>query len=273
MRKLLNRARAAFTLSEVTVTSAIAASVGYTGYSILHLGLMLFAKNSAINVSHQQARAALLRLENDFHCSTSQVQLTASDGTLLPSSAGPEAGISFQIFRGGPFLISTNAAKGATTITANFGTNAPMAKQRLLIPLHQVEADIVAVSGSGPLYTVTLSQPLRRSLPATLTGPSGETIQGNVQCFLTERVYYTVSSGNLTRYEATRPAPRLLASGITSSTPFRLAQGSNGTFDRKMVTAVDLSAGDPGTNNLGFKSASILLNASVPVRQRLAEGL
>jgi hypothetical protein len=273
MRRLLLRARAAFTLTEVVVTTALAAVVGYTGYTILHVGLMLFAKNSAINVSHQQARKALLRMENDFHASTSQVQLTDSDGVLLPGSAGPEAGISFQVLRGGPFLVIGTAAKGATGVTLNFGSTPPLPKQRLIIPLHRVETDIVSVSGSGPQYTVTLAQPLLRDIRASFTDAAGAVIPSNVQGFVTERIFYTVREGKLRRHEATNPTPRLLASGVVANTPFRLAAGSDGTYDRKMVTALDLSTRDTGTTSLGFKSANILLNATVPVRRRLAENL
>src|SRR6187401_89832 len=121
MVRLPSRVRAAFTLTEVVITTALAALVGYTGYTILHVGLMLFAKNSAINVSHQQARKALLRMENDFHSSTSQVQLTNNDGVPLPTSAGPEAGVTFQILHGGPYLVTASAAKGTSAVTANFG--------------------------------------------------------------------------------------------------------------------------------------------------------
>ena len=272
MRAILNRTRKAFTLVEVAVTTTLASLTGYAGYSVLHVGLMLFAKNSAINVSHQQARRALLRMENDFHASTSQVQLTDRDGVPLPTSTGPEAGISFQISVGGPFLVSANSAKGASTLQVNFGSKAPLVNQRLIIPLHRVEADITAVSGSGPVYTVTLSQALPRDVYSSFTTAAGTT-QCNVQAFLTERVYYTVNAGNLRRHQATSTTPRLLATGIVAATPFRLAEGSNGAFDRKMVAALDLSTRDMGTNALGFKSANILLNATVPVRQRLAENL
>jgi hypothetical protein len=273
MKRLYSKARAAFTLTEMMVTTIVAALVGYTGYTILHVGLMLFAKNSAINVSHQQARKALLRMENDFHASTSQVQLTDSAGALLPTSAGPEAGISFQVLRGGPFIVSANASQGTSKVTANFGATPPQPQQRLIIPLHRVEADIVSVSGSGPEYTVTLDQPLRRDIRTTLTDASGGAIPARVQSFLTERVFYAVSSGSLTRAEATQSTRKIIASGVVANTPFRLAPGSSGTFDRKMVTALDLSTRDTGTSALGFKSANILLNASVPVRYRLAENL
>ncbi len=272
MRAILTRTRKAFTLVEVTVATALASITGYAGYSVLHVGLMLFAKNSAINVSHQQARRALLRMENDFHSSTSQVQLTNSDGTPLPTSTGPEAGISFQVSIGGPYLVSANSTKGAYSVRVNFGGKTPLPKQRLIIPLHRVEADIVSVTGSGPEYTLTLSQPLPTDINSSITAAAGTT-QCNVQAFLTERVFYTVNGGDLRRHQATNTTPRLLASGIVANTPFRLAPGSNGAFDRKMVAALDLSTRDVGTNALGFKSANILLNATVPVRQRLAENL
>ena len=273
MRSIRSRLCGGFTLVEVVAATGLASLVGYTGYTILNVGLMLFAKNSAINVAHQQARRALLRMENDFHASTSQVQLTNSNGDLLPASAGPEAGISFQILRGGPFLVSANAASGSTTLTVNFAGTVPLAKQRLIIPLHHVEADIVAVSGSAPQFTVTISQPLKRSIASTFTDASGALTQCNVQAFLTERVFYTVNAGKLTRHEATHPARKLLAAGVVATAPFSLASGSNGAFDRKMVTALDLSTHDTSTSALGFKSASLMLNATVPVRDRLAENL
>ena len=273
MKTPLSRLKAAFTLTELMVATAVAVIVGYTGFTILHVGLMLFAKNSAINVSHQQARIALLRIENDFHASASQVQLTNASGTLLPASTGPEAGISFQIMRGGPYLLTADASKGDTSLRVNFGTDKPLVKERMLIPLHGVEADIVSVSGSGPEYTIQLSAPLKRDMKVSLANGGGTATQGNVQCFLTERVYYVVSNGRLTRRQATDLTPSLLASGIVSPTPFRLAPGANGVFDRKIITGIDLATVDTGTSNLGFRSANILTNATVPVRHRLAENL
>jgi prepilin-type N-terminal cleavage/methylation domain-containing protein len=265
--------RAGFSLPEVMVAVSLAALVGYGGYSILHIGLMLFAKNSAINVAHQQARSALLRMEHDFHSSISEVQLTNSDGAPLPASTGPEAGVSFQVMKGGPFLLSGGVDKGSNVISANFGASAPAVGHRLLIPLHRVEADIIAVSGSGPVYTVTLSQNITRQIPENVKDVSGANMAAQVQCFLTERVYYTVKQGRLQRWQATRPLQRLLATGIISAAPFRISQGVNGAFDRKMVTAVDLSAADQGVSNLGFRSVNIMLNTTMPVRHRLAENL
>lgn len=273
MKTRPSRLKAAFTLTELVIATAVAVIVGYTGYTILHVGLMLFVKNSAINVSHQQARIALLRIENDFHASASQVQLTNAGGGLLPSSSGPEAGISFQIMRGGPYLLTADVAKGDTSLKINFGSAKPLPQERLIIPLHGVEADIVSVSGSGPEYTLGLSVPTRRAMKVSVTDSTGATTQGNVQCFLTERVFYTVAGGKLMRKQATKPTASVLATGIVSATPFRLAPGANGVFDRKIITGLDLATVDTGSSNFGFRSANILMNATVPVRYRLAENL
>ena len=57
--KTRNAANAApgYTLIEILLSTAILGVIGGAIYLIFHTGLVLFARNTAMNLAHQQARA------------------------------------------------------------------------------------------------------------------------------------------------------------------------------------------------------------------------
>ena len=60
-----------FSLIELLVTMAVFAVVGLVLYSIVSFTMILGAKNAAINTAHQQARAAMVRMQQDLHSAVS----------------------------------------------------------------------------------------------------------------------------------------------------------------------------------------------------------
>jgi hypothetical protein len=50
--------------------------LGLAIYSMLNIGMILGAKNTAVNTAHQQARVAMLQMVQDIHSAVSLPALT-----------------------------------------------------------------------------------------------------------------------------------------------------------------------------------------------------
>ena len=54
------------TLLELSIAMSLVGAIGLSIYSLLNVGMILGAKNSAVNTAHQQARVAMLQLVQDL---------------------------------------------------------------------------------------------------------------------------------------------------------------------------------------------------------------
>jgi type II secretory pathway pseudopilin PulG len=255
----------AYTLIEVGISTSVFSVVGLTLCSLLNTTTILGAKNSAMNTAHQQARTAMVQMLQDLHSSISLPSLVDANGNSV-SGAGPAAGIAFQQWSSGPHKIKFDAPTGQNQVIVgltNGGGPTPVVGQRLIVPTHQIEDDITAVSGSSGSFTVTLAH----NLPVAITGTSTYTIV----CFVTDRCSYTVTNGSLQwRGPTTKKSFAVLGSDITSAAPFSTPLTPAGALYYRYISAVDLSTADPAYSNRGFKAANIFLNAQVPMKARLA---
>jgi len=273
--KTRSLARSGLTLVELSVTMGLVGVLGLIIYSLLNIGTILGAKNTAINTAHQQARVAMLEMLQNLHASVSLPQLVNVSGTQA-------AGISFQQWgsapssgvmtpNGGPHKIKNDAAAGQKVIqiTLTAGQPAPIVGQRLIVPTHQIEDDITAVSGGSGNYSITLAN----NLPVAILG-TGSTI-GDVVCYITDRCSYNVvqvSAGPPAQYKlqwTNTQGTRDIVSDITNPRPFSIPTTPAGALYYRFVAAIDLSTSDPQYSNRGYKSANILLNGQVPFRARL----
>ena len=59
------------TLIEVTMALGLLGVFGIAVYSMLNIGMILGAKNTAVNTAHQQARTAMLQMIQDLHSAVS----------------------------------------------------------------------------------------------------------------------------------------------------------------------------------------------------------
>lgn len=260
----------AATLFELSIALGLIGSVGLAIYSMLNVGMILGAKNTAVNTAHQQARVAMLQLVQDLHSCVSLPALCDVDSVPLvnPAPNTPAPGISFQLWAGGPYQIVADAAIGATTIQIQLtGTDVvPVVGERLIIDTHGIENDIAAVSGvGGNKYNITLASPIG----AAISGTGSPTFY-NISCFITDRCSYVVKNGALEwRGPTAKKAFAVLGNDITSATPFSIPSTPAGALYYRFVAAIDLSTADGKYSNRGFKSANILLNGQVPMRARL----
>jgi len=274
---------AGFKLVELMITVALISVVGLVLYSILYTSTVLGAKNTAINVAHQQARVAMIDMLQDLHSAVSLPALSDSTGAPYASPAPTAAaGISFQTWSSGPHRIRNNVAKDDTQIRLALTPNAgptPVAGQRIIIPAYQIEADIASVSGnaadfrinlsnlSGPALTPPVTYPISTgAMPLAING-TGFGAVGDVVCFITDRCSYAVAGNNLNwKWKSNTKA---VANYVTNSTPFSTPTTPAGALYYRFVAAIDLSTSDTQYSNRGYKSANIMLNGQVPFKTRL----
>jgi type II secretory pathway pseudopilin PulG len=266
----LSSRTAGFKLIEMMFTLAIVGVVGLVLYSLLNIGTILGAKNTAVNTAHQQARMAMTRMLQDIYSAISLPYLVDSSGNIV-SGAGPAAGISFQEWSSGPHKFKNDASKGATQVTLKLTTQSaldlvtaptPIVGQRFIVPTHQIEDDIVAVGGGNGNFVLTLAHPL----PVDIKGTGSSA--GDLVCYIADRCSYVVNNTNHTLVWNWKGS-RVMGNDITNGTPFTTPTTQAGALYSRFVAAIDLSTSDLQYNNRGYKSANILLNGQVPLKARL----
>ena len=267
-RPVLRRASA---LIEVMISTMVMAIVSSIVFTILNSGMVLFAKNTAVNMAHQQARVAVLTMEEDLHGAVSIPQL--ADANRAPVTGnGPAAGISFQLYAAGPFQVIATAASGQNQIAVRCPNYTPTVGQRFCLPLHQVELDISAVSAGfgtgGANRTLTLASNLPRPVETSLDN-AGTPTPVVVTGFITDKYIYVVKNGELRYFKPGDTVGKQLANDITAPTPFSIPVTPLGAPYNRFVAAINLSTADHTTSNRGFKAANMFLNAMVPYRSKL----
>jgi prepilin-type N-terminal cleavage/methylation domain-containing protein len=299
----IRRSPDGLTLVELSVTMAIVGVLGLVIFSLLNIGLILSAKNSAMNTAHQQARVAMLKMIDDLHAA---VSLPALQDVVHDSATNTDkaSGISFQQWAAGPYRIKSDTT--ALPTSQNFvklalptsTSTRPEVNQRLIIPSYQIEGDITAVSGAYTDLTVTLNNivPAPSPAPSPIVSPNDGTklpVQikgtsstvGDVICYITNRCSYDVvkvSDGPPPDYKlqwtarwpgypdvAQKVGTRDIVNDITSARPFSIPTTAGGALYYRFMAAIDLSTSDPKYSRRGYKSANILLNGQVPYKARL----
>ncbi|MFZ3375933.1 MAG: type II secretion system protein [Chthoniobacterales bacterium] len=287
----LSSATRGFTLIEVMFTTVLIGLLGLIIYSLLYSGLVLGAKNTAVNTAHQQARVAMLEMLRNLHSSVSVPALSNASGTpyASPVPASSE-GIAFQQWRSGPHKILSGGSGPNGDYTTSDSTihikltgasSAPAVGERLIIATHQIEGDVTAVSGNASNLSVTVDNFLVapgtpssyqlpggswavHTLPIAISG-TGSAL-GDIVCFITDRCSYTVANNALSWREQ---GVRVIVNDITNNTPFSTPPTPAGAPYNRVVAAIDLSTADLQYNNRGFRSANILLNGQVPIKAQL----
>ncbi len=274
MKRQATSSRRGYTLIELMFATGLMGVVALVIFSLLNIGTILGAKNTAVNVAHQNARIAMLQMTADFHSAISPLTLVDDTGTALPvlqdaqgqdiPNNGPAAGISFQLMAGGPYRIVKSAVVGATVVRLSAGTK-PTVGERLIIHSHAIEESITAVSKvSNGVFDLTLGNAITTAINYDPT----EYITG----IITDRCSYIVVNKAL---QWTGPTTKksfvVLGNDITSPQPFTTPQTLAGAPDERVVAAIDLSTADSHYSNRGFKSANILLSGQVPLRARLTD--
>jgi hypothetical protein len=253
---------------EIMFTTILVGVLSLVLYALLNISTILGAKNTAVNTAHQQARVAMINMLQELHSAISAPYLVDVNGNSVVG-AGPAAGIAFQQWSSGPHKFLSGAAAGQNQICLaltrqsaldSHSTPMPVVGQRVIIPLHRIEDDIIAVSGTTSNFTITLAH----NLPIDIQG-TGST-SGDLICFITDRCSYSVANNTLIW---NWKGSRIMVTDITNGTPFTTPLTPAGALYSRFVAAIDLSTSDLHYSNRGYKAANILLNGQVPYKVRL----
>ena len=238
-------------------------------YLTLTTGVIQFAKNTSVNVAHQQLLEAFNHMEKDVHSSLSIPQLLNADLTPY-TGTGSAAGIGLQRYSMGPFTANwANNGLSAVTI-ATGATKRPAAGQRIIFEDMFIEKDITAVTASGNNSVVTMDSSIWTAIhnmdlatiadkagyvvfkPDNTTAPNGELrYYPNLSRTYAARANsggsstYTVGAGSVYSVGA---RVRAAAAGSITNYEEGVVTSFSGT---SLVVAIDTTAGTPpGTGNI-----------------------
>lgn len=209
MKTCVSRNRGGFSLVEMMITICLVVLCGGMVFLFLNSGMNLYAKNTAVNVAHQQARAAVDQMLANIHAAVSIPQLV--DGTLTPlppPGTGPAVGVNFQRYEAGPFLLwngaNSNVPSTQTWVAVyakdwvkDWNDPETTAGLRLNLPSHEVEMDITSIIAFGDYRIINFAGPVGTDIIVRDDGSgngkgNGPIGTSNVSAFITRRVSYAV---------------------------------------------------------------------------------
>jgi hypothetical protein len=188
---------AGFSVGEMGVAVGVLGLLGLVFFQVLQSGLILSAKNTAVNAAHEEARQGILRLTRDIHASISVPQLRDNGFTVVssdPVSGVPPmaAAVSFQNVSSGPNFVWKDPGNPALIMVKD-NPNKPTEGQRIIIPFFGMEEDITKVSASGSANHSNIFIKADQSTP-NITAP----VYGASYCitYYTDRAMYVVRKGS-----------------------------------------------------------------------------
>ncbi len=259
-----------FTFVELLIAMSVTVVAGGGLFTLIHATTILAAKNTAINVTHQQARQAIHESLREIHGAVSIPQLTNAQLQPLTGASqnGPAAGVSYQVLHAGPYLVFGNTSATSTSIqldtrhqTLRYENPTITDGYRLIIPAFQIEKDILqipAVTGMPQTTTIQLKSAIGAKITCEASLPA-------YVAYITRRSALVVSNGQLHRYSAVGGAgpSRIVARDVTSPTPFTVPSSDN------RYVQVQLVSRDRRVTSRGFRAVDLQMNLTVPYRFRL----
>lgn len=246
---------------ELAVSMAVIAIGGGILFSGIRTVALLGAKNSAVNLTHQQSRSVIHHAVSQLHLSVSIPSL--ADTTLASVAGnGPAPAVTYQTLVNGPYRVWSSASTGTNIVVVDTrpGDPVPRVGNRLIVPAFQIEEDITAVSslgGSPPLYGITLANNLTSSITCSNGSPS-------YAAYYTRRSGLAVINGELRLFPSTAATTySVVARNITTPTPFTVPGGDNHFIQ------ANFTAQDPRVLGLNWKSMYTQMQLTVPYRYRL----
>jgi type II secretory pathway pseudopilin PulG len=205
LRALSQRRLLAFSVPEMMVAIGVLGLLGVIFFQVLQSGLVLSAKNTAVNAAHAEARQGILRMTRDIHASISVPQLRDETFAIVSATPAPNAspgatpptaaGVSFQNIAYGPnYLWKDPSPSGNSPIMIKDGPYAPEAGMRLIVPFWGVEDTIIRQAGAsqGAHSNIWLANQQEQIL-----GNKSPTFGGSTYAitYYTNRIMYVVRNG------------------------------------------------------------------------------
>jgi hypothetical protein len=250
--------------------------VGGMVFLVLNSGMNLYAKNTAVNAAHQQARSGVDQMLQNIHGSVSIPQLVDTNLTAIAApGVGPAAGLTFQRFEAGPFPVVQNAVAADTSIVLNSGSNAayvPTTNSRLNIPSHNIELNVLSSTYLGSnTRRFTLTGPIGTDVTILASGEDDDPDTSYIiTAFMTYRCSYAVIGTELRYYPNNDLTNfRVVARNITSPTPFTIPTLTGGGLQNRYVAAINISTVEPQFTQRGYAAVNMFISSLIPFRCRL----
>ncbi len=196
-----NSNRRGASLAEMCITIAVIMIVGALAYSMMMNSTTLLAKNLSLNSSNLQSRTVLDRIFAEMNQSNQLPTLINADGSAVIGS-GPAAGIAFDRYIGGPYVVGTpGSGLAATATTFNLFYSAdPLAS-----PPVPVKNDVVIMDGSTRALVSSCSAPTTTlAAPTPTPAPTpGRMVTVTLQNTLGTYTNPPVSSGTAIAWSST----------------------------------------------------------------------
>jgi prepilin-type N-terminal cleavage/methylation domain-containing protein len=146
-----------FTLTETSISLAVLTIVGGIAYSILMNSTTLLAKNVSLNSSNTTVRIALDRIYSEINQANGLPKLINADGTAAASASGPAAGIIFDRYLGGPYVVTNPGGSGLPVGTVSFQMRC--ATDPLALPPIPGSNDVVRIDSGATRPLVSICSP------------------------------------------------------------------------------------------------------------------
>lgn len=263
------RHNSGFTLLELMISLGIVMLVGMAVWTVLHTVMVLSSKNEAINVTHQQGREVINRIEQQFRSAVSVPQLIDASFNAV-SGTTQAAGVQFQTIFCGPNKVYNGCGNNEVNIqiTTNPAVDArPSEGMRLIIPGLQVEADIDRTTGGeGPVgfQNIHLQKKFGSYTTPTdqgLTCNNGDPV---FVAYITQLSAFLLVAGEL-RYYPHYPNGKyvVIARDLGTTTPFSFKDGDS------RALAVNFVSSAPNLRARNYHSMDMAVLSVLPYRYRL----
>ncbi len=187
-----NLKQRAYTLVEISIGLAVLFLVGTVGYSTLINSTTLLAKNVSLNSSNITVRGVLDRIYAEVNQANGLPKLINADGSAATDS-GPAAGIIFDRYLGGPYVVGNPGPGLSATATSLklYCSTDPLAS-----PPVPVKNDVIRMDASSrPLVSsCTSSTSFSSPIPSPAPSP-GQMLTVTLQSQLGNYTVPTISSG------------------------------------------------------------------------------
>lgn len=299
-----------FTVVDGMFSVGLLGLLGMVFFQVLNSGMILFAKNTAVNAAHQEARDGINRLTRDIHAAVSVPQLRDANNNIVSSTpvggvAPMAAGVSFQNVASGPNYVWKDQNNPDLIMIKDNGAMATPG-MRLIVPFWNVEEDITKVTASNTASHRNIFIGADQTTPQVSAPPVGGTY---AITYYTDRVMYVVKNGE---YVPDNKGPYILSSGnyvnYTSGTMqrYRFENGELHMYKQRYTgsaffwqlqavvaryisspkpfyvplnsggspdtkyVGVKLTARDPKSSNRGYLATASLLDTQIDYRSRIA---
>ena len=177
-----SRGYAGFTLVEVLVGMTIGVLVSLGVFAFIDTSSMLTARNLSVNLTSDSIRGSLDRVEQLIQSANTMPVLINTSGT---SSAGPAAGVRFDRYIGGTYVVNppaTTLASGLSSLSLVFSTSSVSSA------VNPTQGDILRIDGSvatlrpkvgAPPFTTSIPALGQRSVTVSLTSSLGTAVSSS----------------------------------------------------------------------------------------------